>query len=63
MTCNTVECTTAMGYEYHVMRHTLSPTLKLKTCIVHMVNYEATNTRTKLMTAQELKEEAPEELR
>ena len=51
------------GYEYHVMRHTLSPSLKFKTCIIRMVNYEATDTRTKLMTAQELKEEAPEELR
>ena len=51
------------GYEYHVMRHTLTPTLKFKTCIIHMVNYEVSNTRTKLMTAQELKDQAPEELR
>ena len=51
------------GCEYHVMRHSLSPTLKFKTCIIHMVNHEVANTRTKLMTAQELKGEAPDELR
>ena len=51
------------GYEYYVMRHSLSPTLKSKTCIIHMVNHDMSNTRTKLMTAQELKGETPDELR